>query len=192
MMRAAPTLLKEPSDTTLPMSLTMDSTISTMLLLLIIALQSARREMMNASSSLLSSGLMTEDATCFQVILARCLVIKMMCLVEFNAWDQTKVRFAEVLWQSWKIHSPYISACPPNFVRINNICLHLNDGYRNYGSSENYCEAVGGRLYEPRCQDTDTKVGAYVKEWMSFRNTNDHQKGLWMGIEDRDEEGRYV
>ena len=85
MMRAAPTLLKEPSDTTLPMSLTMDSTISTMLLLLIIALQSARREMMNASSSLLSSGLMTEDATCFQVILARCLVIKMMCLVEFNA-----------------------------------------------------------------------------------------------------------
>ncbi len=78
-------------------------------------------------------------------------------------------------------------------MRINNICIKIGYHPRNYGGSESYCEAVGGRLYEPRCADTDAQVRAFAQTVMDTQRANSNnvpERGPWMGITDSKQEGK--
>ena len=89
--------------------------------------------------------------------------------------------------------SMFFTACPFNFIRFNNICVHFGGYPRPYDNSNKFCKAIGGQLYEPRCEDTDAKVRAFAQEMMDFRTgKNVPARGPWMGITDNQKEGRLV
>ena len=84
--------------------------------------------------------------------------------------------------------------CPPDWIRLQDTCYHFQEKDLKYSAAIDYCNDIGGKLFEPKDRSTNDMVFNIAKSLITGNHTNRKASFkdwvyFWIGIDDIDEEG---
>ena len=78
-----------------------------------------------------------------------------------------------------------VDACPIDWTLVGNKCYYFSKDEMNFDEAAKTCESLQGKIYTPENEEENKAITDYM-------NKNLHSGEYYIGINDKDKEGRYV